>query len=120
MDEQHKQEQLPARRLHYIEGKLDELIAQTSRMSIYLFGDEKLAKDSVGAMAQLRAEFNSLKSEMELVKKQVELVEKDLTSTKMKQVKYNVYTIVMWAALGATGALILAYIFQVILTIHKP
>jgi len=44
----------------------------------------------------------------------VEDFEKRLDIAEKKQIKYNVYTIIMWVCLGAVGMSIFAYVLQLV------
>lgn len=105
--------QTPEEKLHFIEGKLDKIL-------IYMFGDNTLDKDAQGFAMQIKNEIRSSKNELlgeleevrhgirENRQEMVRLKDKMLELEK-KQIKYNVQTAIMWAALGGTAALIGAY-----------
>ena len=46
-------------------------------------------------------------------------LEEWILAAEKKQIKYNVYTIIMWAALGAVASMIFAYIVNLIFTLKK-
>lgn len=48
------------------------------------------------------------------VEKQMENLETQITETKMKQAKQNIYVIIMWTSLGGVATAIFAYILSLL------
>lgn len=108
--------QLPEEKLHYIEAKLDRVLT-------YMFGDVDLDRDAQGFAMQIKNEIKEAKQELmeeleivlkgiEADRREVKELKKKVEELEKKQIKYSVQTAIMWAALGGTVTLIVAYFIQ--------
>ncbi len=86
------------KRLAYIEKKIDEF-------TFRLFGNKKLDRNDEGVIGDILEDIQQLKDNQFEMKQEFQKQEKT-------QIKYNVQTAIMWASLGGTAALILAYLIS--------
>lgn len=107
MEEQQRQQD--SKRLSYIERKIDDLrevtnevSQQFNELSAHLFGSKKLDSTDGGIVGRIQKDIHILMEGHDEIKNQITLNE-------MKQVKYNLQTKIMWAAIGtAVGGVAMA------------